>query len=949
MLKQFYEKALPSQGVYCATAIDPVTKKAVNKFAETLDDLFSHIDKMKANKQNTFIALGSFDGFSRKAEDCLYLRSFFIDIDVGESKDYLTKEEAHAALHELIDATGLPDPMVVDSGGGVHAYWIMDEDIPKDEWKVFAEKFKSLCLEHIKIDPKVSADAARVLRCIDTLNYKFDPPRLTELLNDELQVYSYETFKEFLGEDTPVNNILAAIPKGLDEETRSIAKTDNYESDFMKIAERSLEGSGCNQIKHFLENPNSISYDEWFSGLSIAKFCANGDEMIHLFSEDYKGYDRQATIDKAAEIEAPHRCEQVFAANWPDRCKGCKHRGKINTPIQLGKTLKSANPASNPNIETDKTESVRAQSDTQKVPDFPDFLKPYVRGMNGGVYFNPPPKVGKDGKTHYEDPIMVSAHDLYPIARLYSHLDGECLQMRLVLPFDGDREFLMPMKSVYAQDKFKEIMSSNGVLFSPKGVEHLMSYIVKWGQYFVSTQEAQQMRQQMGWTVSTDDPDVFQDGSFVVGAREISAKGIEEVPVSPYCRGVAKHLVKLGSFDKWKTSAQALDEEGFEMHAFGMLCGFASPIIGFTSTSGVVVSFQGKSGSAKTGSLYAALSVWGNPKELSVFDATDNAMIGRYLALKNMMLGVDETSNTHPKALAQLIHRVSHGKAKLKMQGSVNAEREYEMFASLIGFFTTNQSVYSALESFKGRPDGEAARCIEFLIHKPKPLAVNGRRGKEIFDVFRKNYGHASEPYLSTIYAKWSHERITDRTEYWVEKFRSDFGVLNEYRYYENLVGAVFTAGEIVNETGMIHLNLDRIYHVVVREMIIIRDKVIKLNHTDYDVLLGEFMNKYQTGMLAIKDNKIHMEPRTSLVGRAELNENMVYISKPEFRKFLNEKQISSREFEFEMKEKGILKVTKKKKLGAGWKEAMSSHNVEVYGFETQIPDEWLLSKDEDE
>jgi hypothetical protein len=27
----------------------------------------------------------------------------------------------------------------------------------------------------------------------------------------------------------------------------------------------------------------------------------------------------------------------------------------------------------------------------------------------------------------------------------------------------------------------------------------------------------------------------------------------------------------------------------------------------------------------------------------------------------------------------------------------------------------------------------------------------------------------------------------------------------------------------------------------------------------------------------------------------------------------------------------------------------MSSHNVEVYGFETQIPDEWLLSKDDDE
>ena len=55
MLKQFYEKALPSQGVYCATGIDPLTKRAVNKFAETLDDLFKHIDKMKYNIKKKFV------------------------------------------------------------------------------------------------------------------------------------------------------------------------------------------------------------------------------------------------------------------------------------------------------------------------------------------------------------------------------------------------------------------------------------------------------------------------------------------------------------------------------------------------------------------------------------------------------------------------------------------------------------------------------------------------------------------------------------------------------------------------------------------------------------------------------------------------------------------------------------------------------------------------------
>lgn len=942
MLKQFYEKALPSRGVYCATGIDPVSKKAVNKFAETLDDLFEHLQSFKDKQWNTFVALGSFDGYSRKAEDCVYLRSFFIDLDTGDGKDYPNKEEALSAIQTLIYETGLPDPTLVDSGGGIHAYWVLDEDVPRDEWKKYAERFKAKCLEHIAIDPKVTADAARVLRCIDTENHKFDPPRVTKMLSDNVEVYSYDMFKEFLGQDEGLEAVLANVTKGLDEETKALLKTDNYESDFMKIAERSLEDDGCAQIKHFLQNPNSISYDEWFSCLSIAKFCVDGEKMIHLVSEDYEGYDREATILKAAEIEGPHRCEEVFAANWPERCKGCKHRGKISSPIQLGKTLKVARQP----LEGSETNSVREKPHTEEVY-FPDFLKPFARGANGGIYYSPPPKIVK-GKPVYEDPVMISAHDFYPIKRLFSHLDGECLQMRLVLPHDPKREFLLPMKSVYAQDKFKEILSSNGVLYQPSDVDKLMNYVVKWGQYFVSNQEAEQMRQQMGWTVPLDDEHVFPDGAFVVGSREFSKKGVKEVPISPYCRGAGKHLNKVGSYEKWKVAAQALNEEGFEMHAFAMLCGFGSPLMGFTSTSGCVVSFQGKSGNAKTGALYAGLSIWGNPKELSVFDATDNAMIGRYLALKNIMLGVDETSNTKALALAQLIHRVSHGKAKLKMQGSVNAEREYEMFASLIGFFTTNQSVYSLLEELKGRPDGEAARCVEFLIHKPKPLEVNGRRGKEIFDTFRVNYGHACEPYLSTIYAKWSHLRIRERIEYWSGKFVSDFGDYTEYRFYENLLTAVMVGGEIAIEAEIVDLDLERIYHVVVREMMVIRDKVIKLNHTDYDVLLGEFMNKFQTGVLAIKDNKIHMEPRTSLVARVEVEENMLYVSKPEFRKFLNERRVGSREFEYEMKEKGILKVIKKKKLGAGWKEAMSSHNVEVYGFETQIPEEWLMPKDDD-
>jgi hypothetical protein len=121
MLKQFYEKALPSQGVYCVSGIDQATKKTTNRFAETLEDVFKLIDKFKGQKLNVFVAPGSFDGFSRKADNCLFFRSLFIDLDVGEGKAYGDKGEAQTALWKFLGETGLPHPVCIDSGGGMHA------------------------------------------------------------------------------------------------------------------------------------------------------------------------------------------------------------------------------------------------------------------------------------------------------------------------------------------------------------------------------------------------------------------------------------------------------------------------------------------------------------------------------------------------------------------------------------------------------------------------------------------------------------------------------------------------------------------------------------------------------------------------------------------------------------------------------------------------------------
>lgn len=61
MRKQFYEKVLPSQGVYCVTEISK-DKRVINRFAESLDEVEDLVKEINAEGKNVFIALSSFSG-----------------------------------------------------------------------------------------------------------------------------------------------------------------------------------------------------------------------------------------------------------------------------------------------------------------------------------------------------------------------------------------------------------------------------------------------------------------------------------------------------------------------------------------------------------------------------------------------------------------------------------------------------------------------------------------------------------------------------------------------------------------------------------------------------------------------------------------------------------------------------------------------------------------------
>ena len=920
MIREFYKKALPSTGVYCIATIDPVVKVTRHKFVENIDELESFVESKKNTKTNIFVALSSFNGYSRKAEEAKAVKSFFVDLDVGEGKGYNSKEEALDAIDKFISENELPPPVRIDSGGGVHAYWLFDKDVPATEWKPYAEKFKNFCLSHgLNIDPVVTADLARILRCPDTFNQKTDPPIPTKLIGSDIPVYSFDEFKNFLGEVAQSHDqLIASLPKtGLSEDQRKMMKLDNFQSKFSDIAIKSLQGKGCNQIKFILENAKTLSEPIWYSGLSIAQHCSDRDTAIHMMSEEHPGYDREATIRKAqATQNMPHSCDTFNNVN-PGGCEGCPHRGKITNPLALGKELQTAQPVEETVLQ-EIQDPVTSKSMT-RLNGLPQELQPFVYGKNGGIYYLPPMEYDSDGAPIPKEPIVVSLYDVYPTKRIFSVADGECLLMKAMLPNDPEREFLLPLKHVYAVERFKEVIASNGVLFNPgnKEVGYLMNYIIKWGQYLMNKSSAEVMRMQMGWTPNRE--------SFVIGAIEYTRK-FEDIssPTSPLCKGIAKHLTPAGTYEDWKIAANKLNKPSLELHAFTMLAGFGSALMDYTSTSGVTICLTGESGAAKTGALYSALSIWGNPKDLSVLDATENGMTGRYLGLHNIPFGLDEVGNILPKTLSQLIHKISQGKSKIRMQASVNAERDHEMSASLVAIFTSNHSLYDKLTTLKKDPNGEVARLIEMTIRKPSVFRDDAALGREIFDSFRFNYGWAGPEFVKAVY-RTGEQGVSEMIDRWCLRFKKDFGDDTSYRFYENLVAASMTAGEIANEGKITEFDLERIYRIIVGEMIAIKDHVVKVNSVDYESVLSDYINKNQSGILAFADNKIMMEPRMAFVIRVENDSDTMWISKTEFDKYLNEMSVSKKEFLYQMKLSNIEISQEKKRMNAGWKDFSKS------------------------
>ena len=865
----FLRHVTGDDGYYCLFAVKLGQHDRPQTFHTDYDSLLQEARKLDARGYSPYFALATFEeSGTRVANNVKQLKSFFMDIDCGEGRDYPTKQEGLQALQRFCKKVELPKPLLVDSGRGVHCYWPLSEAVSRDDWKPVADHLKQLCKNHgFTIDASVTADAARVLRIPTTHNHKTEPPTEVTFFSEHVpDAVTLGEFAKCIGAD----QVPKQQPDNQPANAMMEALMGNKQFKFKDIITRE---SSCAQLIDIVTKQDECSEPIWRAGLSIAKFCSDGQKAAHVMSKNHPEYSAEETQDKFDKIKGPYLCHH-FDEFKPDVCTECPHWGKIKSPISLGGSVREATEEDNV-VEVPALDLPNTPTTTYVIPTYP---KPYFRGANnGGVYIRTSNDEGEP------DEELVYHNDIYVVNRITDIDLGEVVVIRLHLPQDGVREFTVPLTAITSREEFRKQMSMQGVAVTK--MDKLMTYMTTWINELQATTKADKARTQFGWT---DD----NHNAFVVGNQEISRNGVKSNPPSQATAGLMNAFKPKGSLEEWKQVANFYNREGFELHQYMVATSFGSPLMSLmpVACSGFHVHSK-DTGLGKTTAMYVGASVWGNPKQL-VVEAKDtrNSVMLRGEVYKNLPLYIDELTNGKGQQLSDLVYQLSSGKQRNRMSGNSNTERTRGEPWSLLSVSTGNTSVIERISTIKNAPKAEAARLLETKAVK----LFDASKTKHLTDDFaarvENTYGTAG-----IIYIQWVMDNIEEVQRLLKEvqqKIDSAASLTAQDRFWSAGATAAVTGMLIAKRIGLIEYDNECFFKYVLG---LLRENKASSNDlisSTADVL-NDFVHEHWGSILKIRstddlrkghENGIddlvipEFDPRVRLVGRYETDVKRLYI-----------------------------------------------------------------------
>lgn len=826
---EFLGRVLPDEGYYVATVINP--DRRAQKSYDTLDAIANAVIRIDIAGGNVYYALSSFhEAGNRKQANVKKTKALFIDIDCGEEKPFADQREGAKALKAFLKASGLPAPMIVNSGRGLHVYWPLTEALDPADWQPLADALKECAKQHgFEIDPAVTADSARVLRPVGTHNPK-NGAEVTLIKDapdndaDDLRriLLPYITKQRLLG-GTPRG--FAAKAKPASSITASLASGQEYEP---AVAGNIVQG--CAQVRWAANNQGDVEEPFWYALLGIAAFCDDPEATAIAWSDQHPDYDYSKTVLKVEQwrgkATGPTTCAK-FKDLRKSGCDKCPFSGKITSPCQIGRKFAEAEGPAEDVIDVVAHE----------VP----LPKGYKRTKAGGI-----------AQTVDDTDIEVVPFDLYPVSYGRDEALGyEVVRYHWKRPHKGWQE--LKFRQAYLADgnrEFPTAIADQGIVLPFKGLTErfqlmLRSYMDELRKLRTTTN----LYTSLGWK---EDNTLFVIGDKQVRKDENGQTVVEDVVLSSAVQRVGNGMYGVkGDHEKWLKITKLMQVAGLKAHIFAMGVSMSAPLYQFTGLKGAVLSLYGPTGSGKSLAQLAMQSVWGDPNELHYQSKyTQNALFTRLSFYNNLPMTIDESTMMPDKEVGDFIYGVTQGRDKGRLNARAE-EKDPKTWAAPVTL-STNRPMGGKLLAAAFETDAQLARMLELSLESSKIFTDSTDVGRKFYTTVTRNYGHVGQQILLTLVAMGEvavTKMIADHMLAFQKKYRVRFS--GEERYWEVMIVLADLMNKIAVERGWVDYNYTEATEFVLLQAGMIRRSISAAKLDEFD-MMSEYLNEMRAATVVV-------------------------------------------------------------------------------------------------
>lgn len=863
-----------------------------------------------------------------------WLRALFLDLDIEADPDerkatqtYRTKTDALIALRTMGKKVGLPPPMVLDSGGGIHVYWPFDRDLTKEEWSPIAEKFKAICMaEGLKIDPAVPADSARVLRVLGCPNLKKPNARMVSLISRGTGPFTVETITGCFTAYEQANGLIA-LPKKTPGTRAASGGYNNLQRPSEPI-DFGAVSFACAAVGEQVACRGAGTREPlWFMALGMAKMDI-GDPLASMrsVSDGYSGYDEKAMLAKVNAWNAGATKCKTFETECEATCKACPHYGKLTSPAQLARAIDEA-PA--PQLEI-----VDADTGEIVVVTLPNPPFPYKRDGNKIVR----QEDDKDGNPKFTN---VCPNDLYPLRILRQAANGE-VHERTVWKFHLARmkpiELEMSQSLIAEEKALHKFLLNVGVYVTSNEARETQLYMSAYLKKLANELDRERIYDRLGWQGEK------HDAGFVVGEQIYHMDGTSSrCNLTTHVKNSTKNNLNIaGTFENWRKGMDWYLHDAYKGHRFFLYSALGAPLLHMTGHLGVMLNAVGAPGRGKTTCLNACGSIWGAPNALRVNGnpqgSTQNAQFNLIGTFHSLPVLIDEITDRDEGEMSAFALNLPSGRGKERMKGSDHDGKTTTWETTVLT--TANSDLISRVFATRKDAQPHLMRVIGVDFYLPPKSSANA--ANENIELFTENYGHAGRKFMQYVTANY--DEVKQRVKDNVAMINTRLGDVGAERFWVAAIAVAYTAGQIAHS-----LDLWGFPHTSDMDWMCDHIRELRMVHKDSMATpveaLSEFLECHidSTLILSAKassnlDNIVARPHRTMTI-RHELDKNLLFVSRKELQMYFAETRQNFKAIEKELYDMGvILDRNRMKTLGADTAYAKAQTRCWMINTQTLTP-----------